>query len=232
MRPQRLARLPRAIARPVVREAYRIKAQLERWEFRRRRAIFVHIPKSGGISVRASIFPRVPIEHATAADYEEIFGNAFWRYLKFAFVRNPYSRLASAYHYLAHGGHPDFPDDRRFADEVLGNYSSFDDFVVDWLRPGNLPERPHFLPQTHFVTLDQRNVLDFTGRFESLERDFHTVCGMLGLGRLRLEHRNPTPGVRPPLADFYRSDEVVRIVREVYASDFDVLGYATRLPES
>ena len=72
--------------------------------FDREKAIFVHIPKAAGTSIALSIFGELPY-HYKAIDYIVFFGRkTFNQYFKFAFVRNPWDRVYSAYTYLRKGG--------------------------------------------------------------------------------------------------------------------------------
>jgi Sulfotransferase family. len=158
-------------------------------------------------------------------EYHDLFGEAFWAYDTFAFVRNPYARLVSAYEYLRRGGHPAWPEDRRFGKQVLGVYDGFREFVLEWLQPSKT-EWPvyHFYPQTHFLTLDGDLAVDFLGHVETIEDDFSTLCDFLG-ETAELSKRNATSGTRAPVAAYYESDAVVRRVQEVYRSDFERFGY-------
>src|SRR6185312_6788568 len=68
------------------------------------RSIFVHIPKTGGVSLTNSLYGNRAGRHATLGTYQVVFpARAFYSYFKFAFVRNPWDRLYSAYRYLQAG---------------------------------------------------------------------------------------------------------------------------------
>ena len=65
------------------------------------KSLFVHIPKTAGISVGVGLYGRKTGDHRTIADYALCFTQAeFQALFKFAFVRNPWDRLFSAYTYL------------------------------------------------------------------------------------------------------------------------------------
>lgn len=67
--------------------------------------IFVHIPKAAGTSVAHGLFGR-GVGHKSIYEYRKIFGADFQEYFKFAVVRNPFSRVVSAYESLRRGGEP------------------------------------------------------------------------------------------------------------------------------
>jgi len=189
--------------------------------FDRHLAIFVHTPKAAGTSVALSLFGELPY-HYTAADYRAIFGRVdFNRYFKFAFVRNPWDRLLSAYSYLSGGGWDEA--DRLWASVHLASYESFESFVHEGLRSRAIREYMHFRPQSEFITnLRGRIVVDFLGRFETIERDFQHICARMNV-RAELPHTNKSNGgdyrevYTPAMRD---------IVANVYRADIRRLGYA------
>ena len=197
--------------------------------FDEHRCIYVHVPKAGGNSIAQALFGNAAGGHSGANRYRMIFGRDFWRYFKFAFVRNPYTRLVSAYEYLCRGGHPAWPQDRRFRDEVLGHYADFEDFVLRWLTPGRNWPVPHFQPQTEFLTLDGNLAMDFIGRFERIGEDFVLVAERLRI-RAGLPHLNKTGGARPSLESYFFNGRVTERVQEVYAEDFRLLRYPVAVP--
>jgi chondroitin 4-sulfotransferase 11 len=197
--------------------------------FDEHRCIFVHIPKAAGISVAMALFGNLAGGHATARDYRMLFGRDFERYFKFTFVRNPYTRLVSAYEFLRNGGHPAWPTNQRFRDEVLSQYADFEDFVLRGLKPGADWSEPHFRPQHEFVELGGRVVMDFVGRIEKIDVDFARVCDRLGI-QAQLGRLNPTQEKHGTLGEHYASDAVERRVRDVYARDFELFEYPLRPP--
>ena len=96
--------------------------------------LFIHIPKAAGVSVHKTLFGiDSPGHHLTASIHKSRFSKKEWdQTFKFTFVRNPYSRLYSAYNYLSQGGR------RRDLDKEyqckLNTYESFDAFVINGLE--------------------------------------------------------------------------------------------------
>jgi hypothetical protein len=197
--------------------------------FERNECIFIHIPKCAGVSINNALFGNEGGGHKTARQYLNIFGSKFYSYFKFSFVRNPYTRLVSAYEYLKHGGHPAWPDNQRFGQEVIESYNGFSDFVLQWLQPDKHKwPQPHFYPQVHFLMLNGDIGLDFLGHFETIEEDFSIVCEKLGRNS-HLPQKNTTQGDRKSIYSYYKESAVAKRVREVYRVDFDTLGYSTDL---
>lgn len=194
-------------------------------DFECKKCVFIHVPRTAGTSICQALFGHSAAGHKTVREYTHIFGDKFASYYRFSFVRNPYTRLVSVYEYLKRGGHPAWPENQTFGDEVIGAYDSFRCFVMQWLRPGKTEwPLPHFYPQTHFLLLDDQLAVDFLGHVETIEEDFVTVCKHLDEDT-DLPTMNATSGDRPPLGAYYDSDAVIQRVQEVYQSDFERLGY-------
>ena len=182
--------------------------------------VLIHIPKTGGTSIRKGLWKK---------NYE---GPAFgrvpedWhRHFKFAFVRHPLDRMVSAYKMFSQGAVGDvewgLPKDARpltfaeFVDIVTDESIIFDE------RRFTFEERirHHAIPQTHpFNALGEA---DFVGRYETLDEDFRKVAARVGItGDLPLMHYTS----RRPWQDFF-TPETEKRSRAFYAEDFARLGY-------
>lgn len=190
--------------------------------FDRTRSLFVHIPKAAGVSVCQSLYGCLAGGHATMAKYQQVFSrHEYNNYYKFTFVRNPWDRLFSAYSFLRKGGMNEV--DKRWANQNLVSYLSFESFVMDWLNPKSVNSYIHFKPQKDFlVSFDGELRLDFLGRFESINQDFALVAKYLGL-HTSLSHQNAT-GHSARYLDAYTED-MIQKVADVYAQDIELLGY-------
>ena len=188
--------------------------------FDEQKCIFIHITKTAGTSVARSLFGHLPY-HYTADEYRVIFGkHDFNQYFKFAFVRNPWDRLYSAFRYLKAGGWDE--EDRAWADVNLAEFNDFESFVVDWVNAENIKRHLHFWPQSSFLC-DRRNrlLVDFVGRFETLQSDFEYIASKLNISA-SLGRYNRNPG--QSYVDVY-TDEMQSVVRRVYARDIELLEY-------
>ncbi len=187
-----------------------------------KKAIFVHIPKCAGVSVCRSLFGNLAGGHTTLSLYCNVFEpKKFLRYFKFAFVRNPWDRLVSAYHFLRRGGFCD--DDRQWFKRELSGYNDFDDFVRHWVTEENVLKYRHFWPQSHYL-VDRNNpgvTVDYIGFFENIDDDFHHVARILGV-EAELPRSNESAH-----RDYkaYYSAETRRIVKLVYDEDINRFGY-------
>lgn len=188
--------------------------------FDEHRCIFIHITKTAGTSVARSLFGYLPY-HYTAIDYRVIYGRkTFAQYFKFAFVRNPWDRLYSAFRYLKAGGWDN--KDKAWADENLGNYNDFNTFVRQWLTPDNICKHLHFKPQYPFICdANGRVLVDYLAYFETLDDDFRKIARRLNIeADLGCHNVNAGSSYR----DVY-DEESRRIVTEIYAKDIELFGY-------
>ncbi len=185
------------------------------------RCIFVHIPKTAGTSIAHALFNMEP-RHIPCTEYEKVDPEKFRRYFKFAFVRNPWDRLFSAYHYLRRGGMNN--NDRAWAETYLAPYQSFEQFVHEWVSETNIGSWKHFRPQLDFITDAKGHMaMDYLGRMERLDADFETICQKIGLSVV-LPRLNE--GEEKGHYSKAYSREMIDIVAKAYAKDIAFLNYS------
>lgn len=188
--------------------------------------IFIHVPKTGGLSIGNALFNRAPSWHLSVRAYCLMYsGQEYRQFFKFAFVRDPWDRVASAYRFLTRGGVEE--RDRKWRDDNLRADESLRDFVKRWLNPRSARSEIHFVPQIEFL----RRVpwgpveVDFVGRFENLAEDFEEVCRRLGVFA-DLGHVNRTSSSASEEGSRSAYDrEAMEIVAEVYRDDILTFGY-------
>lgn len=192
------------------------------------RCIFVHIPKCAGISVSRSLFGNVSGAHHSIQKFQIMFApDEFAQYFKFTFVRNPWDRLVSAFHFLKKGGLT--VQDKDWSDRYLAPYPDFDAFARHGIQNRQIFFFPHFRPQyTYICLLGRQPAMNFIGYFENLSRDFDYICQTLKLdASLKSLNRNPDRE-----SDFrkYYTNETRDIVGRLYADDIRMLGYTFDRP--
>lgn len=188
------------------------------------KVIFIHIPKNGGISVEKALF-KEKVGHTRLQLFQQYDPDRFQEYYKFAFVRNPWDRLVSAYFFLKAGGRN--PVDAQFSKDFLSDFNSFEDFVLSLENKRNrktVLNWLHFRPQLDFI-VDKKGVisLDYIGRFEVLEKDFDVLSRRIGIAA-SLSHENRSP--RKKKYYEYYSKSMVEIVSKIYKKDISALGYS------
>jgi hypothetical protein len=192
-----------------------------------RRCVFVHIPKAAGISVATGLFGTPGGGHTHIGLYQLIFCRSeFKRYFKFAFVRNPWDRLFSAYEFLKAGGLNDI--DRAWSQKHLGRFDSFENFVLNWVNERSILSEVHFIPQYKFVCAPFRRKLlvDFVGRYETLAHDFRILSRRINQREATIPHLNRTSGrERLDYREVY-TPTMRRVVERVYRNDVELFEYS------
>jgi hypothetical protein len=198
---------------------------------RNRQFLFVHVQQTGGSSVESALASAAPDairrfddlpaaqdplknRHLFASDLKEYFDAEAWsNCYKFAFVRNPWSRLVSWYNTCI--DRPTTP----FMRLVKRQGATFNDFLM--LSQGRA-ERVGF-DQTEYITDSAGNlIVDFVGRFERIARDFRTVCDRLQVD-VRLPHKHR--GLAVDYREYYNSASQ-KLVAGRCARDIAMFGYS------
>jgi hypothetical protein len=183
------------------------------------RCIFIHIPKTAGNSVALALFGSQS-RHVSYTEYLRANPRKFRRYFKFSFVRNPWDRLVSIYFFMKKGGMNDL--DRRWSEQNLRGFESFEHFVCEGLEQSHVRSWVHFRPQADFIASDDDEIMvDFVGRFENLTEDFASVARKVGAGST-LSLTNSSP--HEPFASYYTRRSAEAVAR-FYERDARLFGY-------
>tara|TARA_Y100000310_G_C20552192_1_gene748657 strand:+ start:306 stop:866 length:561 start_codon:yes stop_codon:yes gene_type:complete len=179
------------------------------------RCIFIHVPKTGGNSIKTILGLHRHLHSPASHKPEELLSE----YFSFSFVRNPWDRLVSSYVYLKNGGMGSKLD-MDAKEKYIDNFKTFKDFVLNIDQTG-LPNQQHLRQQTFWIDRE----LDFIGKFENLQQDFNKVCDKLDILKQELPHTNKTN--HKHYTEYY-DDETRQIVAEKYAKDIEYFGYEFR----
>jgi chondroitin 4-sulfotransferase 11 len=188
-------------------------------------------------------------KHKWAAVMREILGKDLWDdYFTFAFVRNPYDMILSLY--CMYTQYPEYTNPKQHSDlyHPWNQYSCFTDFIRCMGQKSHQPDDiwQHQLEeigvttqmniwndienlQTSYLTESWKGrdgmgsiLVDYVGRFENLDEDFHFVCDHLGLPRLELPSMGTTK--HEYFSELY-DDKAEAIVSEHFKMDLDRFGY-------
>jgi len=195
--------------------------------FDQHQCIFVHIPRTAGVSICQMLFGNLAGGHTKVSRYQLVFSKAEYdRYFKFTIVRNPWDRIFSAYHFLRAGGMNMF--DQRWSERHLKSYGDFNDFVINGLGQSGIPSYIHFQPQFLFLWVPYSPSIgvDFVGYFETLQTDFAFVRQRLSLSEdAVLQHTNQSQSIRKQHYTEAYTPEMREIVGNLYRYDIDIFGY-------
>lgn len=145
-----------------------------------------------------------------AAKFDDLF--------KFTVVRNPYTRVLSAY-----------LEKIEKRARLKGKESSFRDFII-WLKSGGLKTNAHWATMQSLCLIPVEN-FDFIGKVETLDKDLRTIFNRISPNfemefRSRSEHAT---NANEKIIEHY-TPEITSFVKEIYRKDFEAFGYSMDLP--
>lgn len=148
---------------------------------------------------------------------------------RFCFVRNPYSRVLSAYlNKIRSGKGKVFEDFQQVAASDKESYT-FEEFLRVVESTPTDKRDPHWLNQTRLVRPDIVHY-HFVGKMESFSRDIDYVRSRLPRNYVRefdTSPRNAT-GALETWTEHYNAERADLVV-EIYREDFRAFGYSTEL---
>ncbi|MEN8190088.1 MAG: sulfotransferase family 2 domain-containing protein [Thermodesulfobacteriota bacterium] len=173
-------------------------------KIRKRLVLLGSLNRIGGLYRHAEFGQHATLAGARSVLPPEVFESLY----KFAFVRNPWDRMVSRYHFLQ-------KNTKHHRHQMIQEMNNFDDYL-DWELKRN------GMHQFGMVTDGEGRLLtDFIGYFERLEEDFAQICSHLSLDA-RLPHRNKT---RHSDYRTYYSDKGREKVAQFFKKDIELFGY-------
>ena len=209
---------------------------------KRRKVIFIHIPKCGGISIEDSIHkslggdavitrPKLIIQpprtdddtckglslHSTMYDYSRYFKENIDEFYIFTFVRNPWRRMVSHWEYLINEGYNKIINEK---DKLT--FSKF----VQMYKSGVLTYT-HESGYDYYLKDRKRTKLNFVGKLENINEDLIKVGVDIKIEIKDVLHKNITlPNVKlhKNWVDYY-NPRTKDIVYELFKNDIINFGY-------
>lgn len=200
---------------------------------RKHRCIFVHIPKTGGTSIEAVIWPGTRtcddlymgvvngynkyqtggLQHLLAHQIRtEVGSDVYNNFFKFSIVRNPWDRTVSQYTYMKLR-----PDLRRF----IG--MNQDDTFDTYLKLIQQKRHIQWEPQISFLKGKNNDIIvDHIGRFENFTNDVAEIFSILKI-------KSPIPyenkSIRADYRIYYTNDSK-EVISNMYADDIKEFNYS------
>lgn len=204
--------------------------------------IFFHLPKAAGTSILAGLKHNLGgsvvsnernkkfvaflkqkykvlwpnhVQCSILKDYlgEKEYQNQF----KFAFVRNPWDRTVSLYHYTKQKESAIYKKRNVEMPLFTKNIMESKSFG-DWVRNYNIAG-----PQYNFLTSRSGELLvDYIGKTESVQTDLSYVCGLLNIPNIKINQLNTTN--RKDYRHYYDT-ETIEIVAKKLKKDIEFFGY-------
>ena len=211
--------------------------------FFKKKIIFVHIPRSGGTSIEKILwrsefksdfsfdmndekhllqgfinkyrnkYQSDGLQHLTINNIEKIYPIESKQFFKFAFIRNPFSRIASAYCEIMQYR----KDLRDFL--VIYKDSSFKKFLQ--LIKKN--HHTHWMPMNKFFS---EKSMGFIGKFESFEDDLDNLGKLIDIKFSKKNYsESGNFSQEANYLAFYEDKENIELVSEIYKEDLNRFGY-------
>ena len=188
------------------------------------------IPKTGSTSIQSLFTPYGQLLGAGPNEHHMTLEEALRRfpeandYFKFAFVRNPYDRIISFYHYFSHVRNTlQIPDPYQPGPRYHGPEDFFRRILSDRLWKDEV----HFRPQHTFIDTEQ---MDFIGRFENFNNDINHIFATLNIpAYTEMPHDRKSDYNGPcdcpyPNRGFFNT-ETAHLMYDHFKKDFDLFDY-------
>jgi len=200
----------------------------------RQQFIFLHIPKTGGRSIKRGL-NRIPgnnkrwladTNHETMAQFSanvkarlSLKDRFLWRnpkhYFSFAFVRNPWDRMSSLYRFLL----------EKRPKEETDTVSCFKDFLIQaqqgvtWIQ-----ELKSMKSQLDYFTMPGgRMKIGFLGHFEFLNDDVNSISKHIKCS-ISLGHENRSTNFSSDYQRYF-DNEMIEIVASRFSEEIEPFGY-------
>jgi hypothetical protein len=149
--------------------------------------------------------------HFSVQEIQPHLSEEIWNsYYKFTFVRNPWDRFVSAV---------------VFKNKQLQNHPELvQPFIEKFIHKPNFTQNIFYKPQyDYLVNQKGKQCMDFIGKTENMESDYHKICNHLGIPIEKIEVRNSTS--RKQYQNVLSEKSKLKI-EEIYKNDINEFGYS------
>ena len=182
-------------------------------------ATFIHIPKTGGLSFRHWAFDHLKdFDFTRDQEHSDLIQkHKYWPNLgtTFTFVRNPYARLVSIYHFLGQRAEMSKKTDQDFK-ELLIFRKGFNHWIRNDVEYGDIWSK-----KKQQVDWFSNRQVDIILKIEEIDQDFKKIQELLNC-------YEPLPHINKSIHDDYRSyydQETKKLVENLCRKDLERFGY-------
>jgi len=185
------------------------------------KGIFVHIPKNGGTSLKAKFSDLEGEYHLPAKILKNRYSGKWDNYYTFTFVRNPFDRLVSIFHY--------YRDNNESTNKHIKQImlKTFKEFCINYIS--DTPQKwttgwlgGEYMLQKNWVTNDKGEIIvDFIGCFENYTEDSKIILDRFGITH-NIQHLRRSN--HKPYQEYY-DDELRELVEGKLKEDLEFFNY-------
>ena len=208
--------------------------------------VFLHIPKTAGMSIGQTLFNLTGIDEVYEGfriHHDDLTEDILKEYYVFTFVRNPWDRFYSQYkfrewlrkhpiEYVSQNLEKLFIEEYNTnpigtAETAHQDRKHRSDFYAEFIH---LTSQVGFLKGEKSDYLNKIPYINYTGRYETLQNDFDNICKAIGLPQTLLPYRNES--IRDTESKFWKvpyyevmNNTVEQQIRDKYEEDILAFNY-------
>ena len=141
-------------------------------------------------------------------------------YFTFTFVRNPFDRIVSAYNHIVK---QNLKKKWSFTEFIKNGLLNKDEILSNGKLFKNFPSDQHWIPQHFHAYYNDKCFLDYIGKVENIKEDWLFISNKLGYSKTLPKLRYGPK--RDDYRNYYKDDETIEIVSEVYKKDLELFNY-------
>lgn len=173
--------------------------------------IFIHVPKTGGASVTE--YFRCEIEHHPAIYYKTNYPEKFKEYLVFAFARNPWARMVSAYFYQKK-----FGSTQESKEWFNYRNQNFDSYIKNEYEKFKKNES-NINPIMSWICDKKENVIvDYICNLHTIKKDFELIKKIIHRQDDLIHINKSNHG---DYKEYYQNKKTLETVKEMFKSDIE-----------
>ena len=196
--------------------------------------IYTKIAKAGSTSIQSmltNISDRKDISHKGHWHLADDIDDVTKDYFKFSFVRNPWDRAVSYYHYKKE-------KENKYNNQSYFNKYTFEQFLLEpdkflkeyaWAE--NSPHLEKLIKEVHWYDnqidwlVNDKGVplVDYVGRLENLKKEMPMICDKLGMPNIDIKYENKSRHKK--YTKYYTSNEMIEAVEKLWGKDVKLYNY-------
>ena len=198
-----------------------------------RRILYLHVPKTAGSSLtdHQIFYKKINCTIHAIREFgvwDKITKKGEQDSYKIAFVRNPWDRFVSLYFYFYNMqlDHWAYKWDYQTVKNIR-RFKSFEDFCLNFndFDEAQPFKKFHFYNQCSWTHYDNKKIVDFLGRYESLNQHIRQLETKLNLKHHPLGRQNTSS--HDNYTKYY-NDKTANLVADMYAKDIKYFNYKFR----